>query len=174
MKRIALILAVLSTILARPAHADTLDFTWKSQAWVKTYESPTRFTVTGPFTLSGTGTVTFADLATGTRRKLTFGGGFGGTLTATGDGTFNGSMTFPTSAETRRGLGVLTTTANGFTLTVQRAASGPDAGASFFGIATSMGSSGRPTATASEPGLVLAVAVGLAAAARWRTSGRRV
>ena len=175
MKRIPLILAVLSTILARPAHADTLDFTWKSQAWVKTYESPTQFTVTGPFTLSGSGTVTFADLATGgTGRKLSFGGGFGGTLTAAGDGTFNGPMTFPTSAESRRGLGVLTPTANGFTLTVQRAASGPDAGASFFGVATSMGSSGRPTATASEPGLVLAVTVGLAAAASWRTSGRRV
>jgi hypothetical protein len=43
----------------------TLDFTWQSTAWVKNYESPTQFTITGPFTLSGQGSVTFAELVTG-------------------------------------------------------------------------------------------------------------
>ena len=175
MKRIALILAALSMILARPAHADTMNFTWESQAWVKTYASPTQFTVTGPFTLSGTGTVTLGDLVTGgTGRKLSFGGSYGGTLIATGDGTYNGPMTFPTSAEARNGLGVLTPTADGFTLIVRRAASGPDAGAAFWGVATQPSSSGHPSATASEPGLCLAVALGLAAAARLGKTRRRV
>src|SRR5438874_58769 len=108
-------------------HADTLDFTWQSTAWVKTYESPTQFTITGPFTLSGQGTVTFAELVTGglAGRTLTFGGTYGGALTATGDGTYNGPMTFPTSSGARNGLGVLTPTADGFTLVVNQAASGP-------------------------------------------------
>ena len=174
MKRIALILAVLSMILARPAHADTLDFTWQSQAWVKTYDSPTLFTMTGPLTLSGTGTVTFADAAAGsTARALSFGGGYGGTLIATGDGTYNGPMTFPTSGAMRTGLSVLTPTADGFTLVVNRAASGPDAGATFWGVASPLSSSGHPSATASEPMLFVAVAAGLVAAARVRTLGRR-
>src|SRR5438105_5873783 len=75
MKRLALVLAVLPILLVRPAHADTLDFTWQSTAWVKTYESPTQFTITGPFTLSGQGSVTFAELVTGglAGRTLTFG-----------------------------------------------------------------------------------------------------
>jgi hypothetical protein len=172
MKWIALVLAFLPLILARPAHAETLDFTWQSQAWVRTYESPTQSTVSGPFSLSGRGTVTFAELASG-GRTLTFGGSFGGTLIATGDGTFNGPMTFPTSSETRNGLGVLTPTADGFTVVVHRAASGPDAGAAFFGVASPLSSSGHPSATASEPGLVLAVAAGLIAAARLRPWKRR-
>jgi hypothetical protein len=104
----------------------------------KTFESPTQPTVSGPFTLSGKGTVTFAELASG-GRALSFGGNFGSTLIATGDGTFNGPMTFPTSPPTsagRNGLGVLTPTADGFTAVVHRAASGPDAGAAFLGVAT--------------------------------------
>src|SRR5438477_566880 len=131
MKRLALVVALLPILMVRPAHADTLDFTWQSTAWVKTYESPTQFTITGPFTLSGQGTVTFAELVTGglAGRTLTFGGTYGGALTATGDGTYNGPMTFPTSSGARNGLGVLTPTADGFTLVVNRAASGPDAGA---------------------------------------------
>jgi len=174
MKNIGLIVAVLSLILARPAHADTLDFTWQSQAWVKTYDSPTVFTVTGPSTLSGTGTVTFAAAAAGsTSRALSFGGGYGGSLIATGDGTYNGPMTFPTSGEMRTGLGVLTPTADGFTLVVNRAASGPDAGATFWGVASPLSSSGHPSATASEPTLWIAVAAGLVAAAQLRTPGRR-
>jgi hypothetical protein len=167
MKRIALIVAVLSTILARPAHADTLGFTWQSDAWVKTSESPTNFTVSGPFTLSGTGTVTFSDLAAG-GRTLSFGGTYGGTLMPSGDGTYNGPMTFPTSADTRMGLGVLTPTADGFTVVVHRAASGPDAGAAFVGIAHA-GAGGAPSATASEPAVLLAVAAGFAVAARLAT-----
>ncbi len=174
MKRIALILAVLSMILARPAHADTLDFTWQSQAWVKTYDSPTLFTVTGPFAMSGTGTVTFADAAAGsTSRALSFGGGYGGTLIATGNGNYNGPMSFPTSGAMHTGLGVLTPTADGFTLVVNRAASGPDAGATFWGVASPLSSSGHPSATASEPTLLVAVVAGLVAAARVRTLGRR-
>src|SRR5437867_2279171 len=74
MKRIALVLAVLPLILARPAHADTMDFSWQSQAWTKTYDSPTQFTVSGPFTLSGQGSVTFAEIVTGggAARTLSF------------------------------------------------------------------------------------------------------
>ena len=171
MKRITLVLAVLPIILARPAHAETLDFTWESQAWVRTFESPTQSTVSGPFTLSGSGTVTFAELASG-GRTLTFGGNFGGTLIATGDGSFNGPMTFPTSAEARSGLGVVTPTADGFTVVVHRAASGPDAGASFFGVASHSTGAGAGAATASEPGVMLAVAAGLVAAARLRRRQR--
>src|SRR5207237_1119141 len=83
---------VLPLIMARPAHADTMDFSWQSQAWTKTYDSPTQFTVSGPFTLSGQGSVTFAEIVTGggAARTLSFGAGYGGTLVATGDGTYNG------------------------------------------------------------------------------------
>lgn len=177
MKHLALIVALVSTFLARPAHAITLDFTWQSQAWVRTFESPTQSTVEGPFTLSGSGNVTFTDLVTGgvPSRSLSFDAGFG-TLTATGDGTFNGPLTFPTARDTRTGLGVLTPTADGFTLIVNRAASGPDAGASFSGIASPLsggggggGGAGGPIATASEPGLWLAMSAGLAVAAALRS-----
>jgi hypothetical protein len=192
MKHLALIVALVSTFLARPAHAITLDFTWESQAWVRTFESPTQSTVTGPFTLSGRGDVTFNELVTGgvASRTLSFDAGFGGTLTATGDGTFNGPMTFPTASEVRpqprSGLGVMTPTADGFTLVVHRAASGPDAGASFSGIATPLsgsggsgsgysggggsgGGAGGPIATANEPVLWLAMSAGLAVAAALRS-----
>jgi len=163
----ALILIVLSTILARPAHAATFDFTWDSQVWVITSESPTGFTVTGPFGLSGHGPVTLADLASG-GRSLQFDGGFGGPLMATGDGTFNGSITFPTALGTRPGLGVLTPTSDGFTLIVNRAASGPDPGAAFSGVATSLSPTAAPTATTPEPGVWVMLSVGLAALARLR------
>jgi hypothetical protein len=145
-----------------------MDFAWQSQAWVKTYDTPTQFTVSGPFTLSGQGSVTFAEVVTGgvSARKLSFGSGYGGTLVATGDGTYNGSMTFPTSSNARSGLGVLTPTADGFTLVVNRAASGPDAGAAFVGIASHGGAAGgRASTTAAEPGVLLTVAAGLVAAA---------
>jgi hypothetical protein len=163
-------------LVIRPAHADTLDFTWQSTAWVKTYESPTQFTVSGPFTLSGQGSVTFAELVTGglPARALQFGAGYGGTLIATGDGTFNGPMTFPTSTEARNGLGVLTPTSDGFTLVVHRAASGPDAGAAFVGVASQMSAGGGSSVAASEPSLWLLVSAGLAAAARLRSRQRRV
>jgi hypothetical protein len=174
MQRIALIVAVFATLVARPAHADTLDFTWQSEAWVKTYESPTQFTISGPFSLSGTGTVSFSELAAG-GRMLTFGGSYGGTLLPTGDGTYNGPFSFPTSVETRTGLGVLTPTADGFTVVVHRAASGPDAGAAFFGVATHASGGGTsPSATASEPAVLLAVAVAFVAAARLAAPRRRV
>src|SRR5205823_13719605 len=124
-------------------HADTLDFTWQSTAWVKTYESPTQFTITGPFTLSVQGTVTFAELV-----------------------TYNGPMTFPTSSGARNGLGVLTPTADGFTLVVNRAASGPDAGVAFVGVASQMSAGGGSSVAASEPSLWLLVSAGLAAAVR--------
>jgi hypothetical protein len=172
MKRIALILAVLSTILAGPAHADTLDFTWNSTAWVKSYESPTQFTISGPFTLSGTGTATFADVATGGgARSLTFGGSYGGTFIASGDGTYNGPMTFPTPGEMRNGLGVLTPTSDGFTVVVHRAASGPDAGAAFVGVGSQPIGTGHPSATASEPAVWLLVSAGLMAALCLRSRG---
>jgi hypothetical protein len=191
MKRITLILAVLSTVLSRPAHADTLDFTWNSSTWVKSYENSTQFAVTGPFTLSGTSTVTFAELVTGgaAARTLTFGGHYGGTFTASGDGTYNGAITFPTtSGEPRSGLAVLTPTSDGFTVVVQRAASGPDAGAAFSGVASSVGVTTRAlavspvssagaastTASASEPGVLVGVAAAFAIAARVsRVAARR-
>ncbi len=162
MKRLALVLALLPILLVRPAHADTLDFTWQSTAWVKTYESPTQFTITGPFTLSGQGSVTFAELVTGglPARTLQFGAGYGGTLIATGDGTFNGPMTFPTPTEARNGLGVLTPTSDGFTLVVHRAASGSDAGAGFVGVASQMSAGGASSVAASEPGLAAAARLG--------------
>jgi hypothetical protein len=176
MKRLALVLAALPILMVRPAHADTLDFTWQSTAWVKNYESPTQFTITGPFTLSGQGSVTFAELVAGgpAGRTLTFGGTYGGALTATGDGTYNGAMTFPTSSGARHGLGVLTPTADGFTLVVNRAASGPDAGAAFVGVASQMSAGGGSSVAASEPSLWLLVSAGLAAAARLRSRQRRV
>ena len=189
MKRIALLLALLPIIFARPAHAQTFTFAWESQAWTKSYESPTHYTISGPFNLSGTSTVTFAELVTTgvAARTLTFGGSYGGTLIASGDGTYNGAITFPTtSGETRSGLGVLTPTSNGFTVVVQRAASGPDAGATFAGTASplpvtsraattgSLGAAGSASATASasEPTELLAVAAGLALAARLRIPRR--
>jgi hypothetical protein len=170
-KRIALILVVASTILARPAHAAIFDFTWESQAWVITFESSTQFTVTGPLPLSGHGTVTLADLASG-GRSVQFDGG-SGTLLATGDGTFNGSLTFATASPDtpRTGLGVLAPTSNGFTLIVNRAASGPDPGAAFSGIATPLSPTTTPAATTPEPGVWVMLSVGLAAVARlklWR------
>jgi len=152
-----------------------MDFSWQSQAWTKTYDSPTQFTVSGPFTLSGQGSVTFAEIVTGggAARTLSFGAGYGGTLVATGDGTYNGSMTFPTSTAPRSGLGVMTPTANGFTLVVNRAASGPDAGATFVGIAGGAGAAaGHASTTATEPGVLLAVAAGLAAAAHLASRSR--
>jgi len=162
-------------LVIRPAHADTLDFTWQSTAWVNTYESPTQFTVTGPFTLSGQGSVTFAELVTGgpAGRTLTFGGTYGGALMATGDGTYNGPMTFPTSSGARNGLGVLTPTADGFTLVVNRAASGPDAGAAFVGVASQLSTGGGSSVAASEPGVWLLVSAGLVAAARVGSRRRR-
>jgi hypothetical protein len=176
MKRLALVLAVLPILMVRPAHADTLDFTWQSTAWVKNYESPTQFTITGPFTLSGQGSVTFAELVTGglPARTLTFGGTYGGTLTATGDGTYNGPMSFPTSTDARNGLGVLTPTSDGFTLVVHRAASGPDVGAAFVGVASQMHGGAGSSVAASEPALWLLVSAGLAAAMRVRSRQRRV
>ena len=97
----------------------------------------------------------------------------GQTPTLAGDGTYNGSMTFPTSTAPRSGLGVMTPTANGFTLVVNRAASGPDAGATFVGIAGGAGAAaGHASTTATEPGVLLAVAAGLAAAAHLASRSR--
>jgi hypothetical protein len=56
---------------------------------------------------------------------------------------------------------------------VQRAASGPDAGAAFVGVASHM-SGGGSSVAASEPSLWLLVSTGLAAAARLRSRRRRV
>ena len=82
-------------------------------------------------------------------------------------------MTFPTSTAPRSGLGVMTPTANGFTLVVNRAASGPDAGATFVGIAGGAGAAaGHASTTATEPGVLLAVAAGLAAAAHLASRSR--
>jgi hypothetical protein len=149
MKSITIALAVLVLLFASPAYADTFDFTWHSQAWTLTYESPTRAVVSGPFTLSGRGSATFAEIA-GDGAELRFDGAFGGTLVASGDGTYNGPMTFPTrNHESRNGLGVLTPNAEGFTISVHRAASGPDAGATFFG--TGSRSDGTATVAATEP-----------------------
>ena len=83
-------------------------------------------------------------------------------------------MTFPTSAGARNGLGVLTPTADGFTVVVHRAASGPDAGAAFVGVASQMSAGGGSSVAASEPSLWLLVSAGLAAAVRLRSRQRRV
>lgn len=165
MKCITTALAVFTLFLVPAAHADTFDFAWQSQAWTKTYETPpSRALVSGPFTLSGDGTATFAELAGGAA-TLTFDGAHGGTFVATGDGTLNGAMTFPTADNTTRsGLGVLTPTADGFTLTVHRAASGPDAGATFLGAGTRLAAAGAPAVAASEPLTVALAMAGLIAA----------
>jgi hypothetical protein len=175
MKSITIVIALLALFLVRPAHADTFDFTWQSQAWTRAYESPTQASVTGPFTLSGSGTATFAELASG-GATLTFDGSYGGTLLATGDGTFNGPMTFRTAdgSGTRNGLGVLTPTTGGFTVTVYRAASGPDAGASFLGTGSRLGSGGQTTLAASEPLTMALTMAGLIAAGLASRQRRRV
>ena len=163
MKSITIALAVLALVSVAPAHADTFDFSWQSRAWTKDYETPTPL-VSGPFTLSGSGNATFAELAGG-GAELRFDGGNGGTLVGNGDGTFNGPMTFRTATdETRSGLGVLTPTADGFTVSVQRAASGPDAGATFFGTGTRLGARTAATVTASEPLTIALTLAGLVAA----------
>jgi uncharacterized protein (TIGR03382 family) len=161
MKRITIALAVVMLFFVVPAHADTFDFTWQSEAWLRLYETPTQASVIGPLTLSGSGTATFAELAGG-GATLTFDGAFGGTLVATGDGTFNGSMSFPTADNgARNGLGVLTPTADGFTVTVHRAASGPDAGATFLGSATRVATGTPATVAASEPLTIALTMAGL-------------
>jgi uncharacterized protein (TIGR03382 family) len=161
MKRFTIALAVVMLLSAVPAHADTFDFTWQSAAWMRIYETPTQASVVGPLTLSGSGTATFAELAGG-GATLTFGGAFGGTLVASGDGTFNGSMSFPTADNgTRNGLGVLTPTADGFTVTVHRAASGPDAGATFLGSGTRTASGMPATVAAAEPVTIALTMAGL-------------
>jgi len=162
MKRITTTVALGLLLFVRSAHADTFDFSWQSTAWTRTYESPTQATVSGPFTLSGAGSATFAEIAGG-GMALKFDGG-NGTLTASGDGTFNGPLSFRTAAADgmRNGLGVLTPTPSGFTVTVNRAASGPDAGAAFFGTARRATVS---TVSASEPLTLLVTLSGLVAAA---------
>ena len=168
MKRITIVVALGLLLFVRPAHADTFDFSWQSTAWTYIHESPTQASVSGPFTLSGSGSATFAEIAGG-GRTLQFDGG-SGTLMASGDGTFNGPLSFRTSADDamRTGLGVLTPTATGFTIAVQRAASGPDAGASFVGTATRATVS---SVSAAEPLTFIVTLSGLVAAAV--TSRRR-
>jgi hypothetical protein len=149
MKSITTALAVFTLFCVNQAYAETFEFTWQSQAWTKTYETPTDPVVRGPFTLSGTGTVTFSEIAGGAA-EIRFDDGHGGSLVASGDGTYNGPMSFRTANnETRNGLGVLTPTADGFTLTVGRAASGPDAGATLVGEGTRPATGAGPAA--SEP-----------------------
>jgi hypothetical protein len=148
MKSITTALAVFTLFCANQAYAETFEFTWESQAWTKTYETPTSPVVRGPFTLSGTGTVTLSEIAGG-GAEIRFDDGHGGSLVASGNGTYNGPMSFRTASnETRNGLGVLTPTANGFTLTVGRAASGPDAGATLVGEATRPAISAGPATSA--------------------------
>jgi len=160
MKLITLAVAAVTLFWIAPASADVFEFRWQSEMWTRTYESPTQPTVSGPFRLSGTGSATFVELATG-GAELRFDTAYGGTLVAAGDGTFNGPLTFPTAgSQERRGLGVLTPTADGFTVRVHRAASGPDAGATFFGTGT------RRTVAASEPLTAVLVAAALASAGR--------
>jgi hypothetical protein len=162
MKAITIAIALLALFAVHPAHADTFEFTWQSKTWTR---------VSGPFTLSGSGTATFAELAGGVA-SFRFDGGHGGTLVANGDGTFNGPMSFRTATdETRNGLGVLTPIADGFTVRVHRAASGPDAGATFVGAGTRLAGGAGPLVPASEP-LTAAVAVAGLVAAVW-ASGRR-
>jgi hypothetical protein len=156
MNRIALAVALLMLISAAPAHADTFAFTWQSTEWLRTFESPTESNITGPFTLTGTGSATFAEIAGG-GVGLRFDGG-SATMLATGDGTYNGPMTFRTAdGGSRTGLGVLTPSASGFTVVVHRAASGPDPGAAFYG---------RATMAASEPVSYVLTAAALFVAAR--------
>lgn len=153
MKAITTALAVFTLFCTNLAYAETLEFTWESQAWTKTYETPTDPVVRGPFTLSGTGTVTFGEIAGG-GAEIRFDGGHGGSLVASGDGTYNGPMSFRTANdETRNGLGVLTPTAGGFTLTVGRAASGPDAGATLVGEGTRPAMGAGPATEPTPEGL---------------------
>ncbi|HEX3179479.1 MAG TPA: hypothetical protein VHZ49_22580 [Methylomirabilota bacterium] len=160
MKGISLALALLGLISAVPAHADTFSFAWESTEWLRTFDSPTHSTISGPFTLTGSGSASFAELAGG-GMSLRFDGG-SGTLIATGDGTFNGPMTFRTAESgARTGLAVVTPSATGFTVAVHRAASGPDAGAAFFGKATI----GKATMAATEPVTFVITAAALFAAA---------
>lgn len=164
MKSITIALAAFALFIVQPAHADTFEFSWQSQAWTRVYESPTRALVNGPFTLSGSGTATFAELVGG-GASLQFDGAHGGTLVANGDRTFNGPMTFRTASDaTRSGLGVLTPSADGFTVSVHRAASGPDAGATFVGAGTRLGAGTPATVAASEPLSAAVAIVGLLAA----------
>jgi hypothetical protein len=164
MKSITIALTVFALVSVAPAYADTFDFTWQSQAWTKIYESPTQALVGGPFTLSGSGNATFAEIAR-SGAELRFDGANGGTLVANGDGTFNGPMTFRTANnETRSGLGVLTPTADGFTVSVHRAASGPDAGSTFFGTGTRLGSGPQAVVGASEPLTIALTLAGLVTA----------
>jgi hypothetical protein len=162
MKFVVFMIALSLMLLPRAAHAATFDFTWESMAWVRVFEPPSDSAIAGPFTLSGSGTATFEQLAGGGAR-FTF-DGHGGALLASGDGTFNGDITFPTADAdgSRHGLGVFTQTADGFTVTVHRAASGPDAGAAFLGRATRTGGGG--TVAASEPLTVAVTVTGLLAA----------
>ena len=156
MKSITVALAVFILLSVPPAYADTFDFAWQSQAWSRTEG--------GPFTLSGTGSATFAEIASG-GATLSFDGAYGGTLLAYGDGTYNGPMTFPTgNNETRNGLGVLAPTTDGFTISVHRAASGRDAGATFFGTGTRVATHTQATVAASEPITIALTFAGLVAA----------
>ena len=176
MKSITIALALFVFFSVPAAAADTFSFTWQSEAWTRTYETPTQALVGGPFTLTGTGNATFAEIASG-GAVLRFDGTYGGTLVASGDGTFNGPMTFRTANnETRNGLGVLTPTADGFTVSVHRAASGPDAGATFLGTGTRLGTGSQTTMAASEPLTLAVTAAALTAAGlasrRWRVARR--
>jgi hypothetical protein len=165
MKFVAVAGAVFALLSVGPAHAEDFDFLWQSQRWTKTFESPTQSFVSGPFTLSGQGNATFAEMASG-GVALRFDGSYGGTLIASGDGTFNGPMTFPTSDNTTgKGLGVLTPTADGFSVVVHHAASGPDPGAAFFGNGTRAGNGARVGIAASEPVTLALTMAGLTAAA---------
>ena len=64
----------------------------------------------------------------------------------------------------RSGLAVLTPTADGFTVTVTRAASGPDAGAAFAGAGTHAASGTRQAVSASEPFTAAMTLAGLVSA----------
>ncbi len=164
MKSITIALALFAFFSVPPAYADTFTFTWQSEAWTRTYETPAQALVGGPLTLTGTGNATFAEIASG-GAELRFDGTYGGTLVASGDGTFNGPMTFRTADnETRNGLGVVRPTADGFRVSVHRAASGPDAGATFLGTGTRLGTSSQTTMAASEPVTIALTVAGLVAA----------
>jgi hypothetical protein len=83
-------------------------------------------------------------------------------------------MTFRTATnETRSGLGVLTPTADGFTVSVHRAASGPDAGATLFGTGTRLGTGGSNTVAASEPLTIALTLAGLVSAGLVSRRSRR-